>query len=201
MYENEIYSNSDSGNYTTYQTSGSSAMDGSGTGNAGAGRQGKKKKGAFRKFLLSMGLGITFGAFAGAGFYAVRLGTEKLIPDQVQEAVSEAGQKNGNTSGAQMSNISQVTYVSDDVSAVVEKVMPAMVSIVNNQTRTTSFFGYEFTENRPGAGSGIIVAENDTELLIVSNNHVVANSDSLEVTFIDGSTAAARDLTRRWTWQ
>lgn len=191
MYENEIYSNSDSGNYTTYQTSGSSTMDGSGTGNFGAGRQGKKKKGAFRKFLLSMGLGITFGAFAGAGFYAVRLGAEKLVPDQVQEAVSEAGQKNGNTSGAQMSNISQVTYVSDDVSAVVEKVMPAMVSIVNNQTRTTSFFGYEFTENRPGAGSGIIVAENDTELLIVSNNHVVANSDSLEVTFIDGSTAAA----------
>ena len=81
--------------------------------------------------------------------------------------------------------------MSDDISDVVEEVMPAMVSIVNTSTRTGSFWGYTYTESVPSAGSGIIVEERDNELLIVTNNHVVAGADSLEVTFIDGSAAQA----------
>lgn len=45
--------------------------------------------------------------------------------------------------------------------------------------------------NPAASGSGIIVAETDSELLIVSNNHVVEGATKLEVTFIDGSTAEA----------
>ena len=188
MYENEIYTNSDSSNYATYQTG---SVYGS-SYNMNNGKDGeKKKKKIFRKFALSMGLGITSGAFAGAGFYAVQLGTGSLAQAGNQEAVisemtPDAGQGNGG-----LPSINQVTYVSDDISNVVANVMPAMVSIVNTSTRTTSFWGYTYQESLPSAGSGIIVGEKNGELLIVSNNHVVANADSLEVTFIDGTTAEA----------
>lgn len=188
MYENEIYSNSENGGYTSYQTSSYSPGTSQGADITGK----KKKKGTFRKFVVSMGLGITFGVFAGAGFYGVKLGADKLLPAGNQEAVAaEASQEGASSNGAKMDNINYVTYVSDDISGVVEAVMPAMVSIVNTSTRTTSFFGYTYEQSLPSAGSGIIVEEKDGELLIVSNNHVVADSDSLEVTFIDGTTADA----------
>lgn len=189
MYENEIYSNSENGGYTSYQTNYSTGSA-YGTGSTGNGTEGKKKKGTFRKFVVSMGLGITFGAFAGAGFYAVRLGADRLLPESSQEGIVSETQSLPASAG-NLTNINQVTYVSDDISDVVEQVMPAMVSIVNNFTRTTNFWGYTYSETLPAAGSGIIIGENATELLIATNNHVVDSADSLEVTFIDGSTAAA----------
>ena len=192
MYENEIYSNSENGGYTSYQTGNSTYGTGSTYGAGSSGTEGKKKKGTFRKFVVSMGLGITFGVFAGAGFQAVSYGADRLFPAQNGESVeAAASQTGGESSGMPMTNINQVTYVSDDISGVVEEVMPAMVSIINNATMTSSFFGYTYEQSVPSAGSGIIVEEREGELLIVSNNHVVANSDTLEVTFIDGTTATA----------
>ena len=43
----------------------------------------------------------------------------------------------------------------------------------------------------PSSGSGIIAGQNDSELLIVTNNHVVADSEELSVTFIDNTTVKA----------
>ena len=188
MYENEIYSNSDSGRYTTYQTNGA-VYGGDSAGNAPA-ETGKKKKGVFRKFLLSMGLGLCFGLFAGAAFYGVKYGAESLFPAGNQEALSGNPQQQ-TPSGNPATNVNYVTYVSDDVSDVVEKVMPAMVSIVNNYTNTMNIWGYSYSQPGTSAGSGIIVSENEKELLIVSNYHVVNGAEDLEVLFIDGSTAHA----------
>ena len=50
---------------------------------------------------------------------------------------------------------------------------------------SAGFFGGGQTYEVPGSGSGIIIGENDTELLIVTNNHVVENTSSLMVTFVD----------------
>ena len=88
---------------------------------------------------------------------------------------------------------SQVTYVKDDVSEMVEDVMPAMVSVMGSFTQEiTTFWGPSYTRPTEGAGSGIIVAENNDELLIVTNNHVVEGAQELKVSFIDGTTATAR---------
>ena len=188
MYENEIYSNSDSGRYTTYQTNGA-VYGGDPNGNI-PGETGKKKKGIFRKFLLCMGLGLCFGLFAGAGFYGVKYGAGSLFPAGNQEAFSGNSEQQ-TPSGNTAANINYVTYVSDDVSDVVEKVMPAMVSIVNNYTSTMNIWGYSYSQPGTSAGSGIIVSENEKELLIVTNYHVVDGAEDLEVLFIDGSTAHA----------
>lgn len=69
--------------------------------------------------------------------------------------------------------------------------MPSMVSISNNYVRTTSFWGQTYSEPGVSNGSGIIVGETDEELLIATNNHVVEDADTLEITFIDDTTAKA----------
>ena len=156
----------------------------------------KKKSHTFRKFVLSVSLGLCFGLFAGLGFYAVQLGTGQLatqeeileeVRDQIEEATSNSISvvqpvPAQNTASANVSLI--------NASEVVKEVMPAMVSIVNNYPDTMNFWGQTYTPS-PSSGSGIIVAEKDDELLIVTNNHVVAGTDTLVVTFIDGSEAEA----------
>ena len=54
-----------------------------------------------------------------------------------------------------------------------------------------NFFGGIQEQQSESAGSGIIIAQNDTELLILTNNHVVAGNDTLTVSFIDEESVQA----------
>ena len=204
MYENDNFSGYETGNenttgtfsgvsaaesangYTTYQMGGS-------TGNNTEPKKTKKHGGYFRKAVVSVSLGLFFGLFAGIGFYAVQQGTGMLKTGTdtavVDEVTSEAATESSQSTPQLATN---VTYVESDVSDVVEKVMPAMVSIVNNFTETANVFGQQYTQEEAASGSGIIVGKTDDELLIVSNNHVVESADTLTVTFIDGSEAQAQ---------
>lgn len=204
MYENDNFSGYETGNenttgtfsgvsaagsangYTTYQMGGS-------TGSNTEPKNPKKHGGYFRKAVVSVSLGLFFGLFAGIGFYAVQQGTGMLKTGTdtavVDEVTSEAATESSQSTPQLATN---VTYVESDVSDVVEKVMPAMVSIVNNFTETANVFGQQYTQEEAASGSGIIVGKTDDELLIVSNNHVVESADTLTVTFIDGSEAQAQ---------
>ena len=209
MYDNENYSGSDTNSYSTYQTGGDSTFSNSyqqnyggqnGNQEADAAGKGKEKKqknqnGFLRKALLSVSLGLFFGLFAGIGFYAVQqgLGIAEKTDSQTVTAGSDrlvTAQENDN--GIKTVNTNTVTVVESDISNVVEEVMPAMVSIVNNYTETGNFWGQTYTQEAASSGSGIIVGETDTELLLVTNYHVIADATTLEVTFIDGSTAEAK---------
>ena len=78
-----------------------------------------------------------------------------------------------------------------DVSTIVDKAMPSVVAIYGKAEITqNSFFGTQSYEAQ-SSGSGIIVGKTDTELLVVTNNHVIADTDSLEVEFNDGTKATA----------
>ncbi len=189
-YENRNTTQSAAGSvngYTTYQ------MGGTSDNNGAVPKKTKKHGGYFRKALVSVSLGLFFGLFAGIGFYAVQQGTGMFTTGTdnavVDEIASEATTESTQSSTQLATN---VTYVESDVSDVVEKVMPAMVSIVNNFTETANVFGQQYTQEEAASGSGIIVGKTDEELLIVSNNHVVESADTLTVTFIDGSEAQAQ---------
>lgn len=91
-----------------------------------------------------------------------------------------------------------------DVSDVVKNVMPSVVAITSTQLVQSGYSGslYDYYfgngnsnnnqyEEQTGAGSGIIIGQNDTELLIVTNNHVVEGADSLQIQFIDDETVDA----------
>jgi len=191
MYENENYS--DTNRYSTYQTGNYYSDSLYGTKQTSGREPEKKKMGGVRKVFFSAGLGLLFGAFAGFGFYGMKLGSEYLVKTNAPE-VEASDSYIGTTEvpGNFPATVNQITYVQDDVSDVVEQVMPAMVSIMNNYTVTSvTMWGQKYTTPATSSGSGIIVKETENELLIVSNNHVVEGADTLEVTFIDGSTAQA----------
>ena len=79
-----------------------------------------------------------------------------------------------------------------DVSSIVEASMPSVVAITNTMVlEQRTWFGSSQRYEVPSSGSGIIVGQNDDELLIVTNNHVVEDSKELTVTFIDESSVAA----------
>ena len=81
-----------------------------------------------------------------------------------------------------------------DVSQVAANVMPSVVSITNLSVQEVQnfFFGGSTTQQYESTGSGIIVGQNDTELLIVSNNHVVEGSTTLTVSFVDDKSITAK---------
>lgn len=155
----------------------------------------------FRKALLCASLGLFFGLCAGVGFYAVKQvsgDTEKATSAEAAvESTVEKSQDNqavGTSTGGQVTQTSQqtITMVDTDITRVVESVMPAMVSIGNEYREEYSYFGQTFSQEAESAGSGIIVGENDTELLVVTNYHVVEKADKLTVTFIDNTVADAQ---------
>ncbi|MDE6915954.1 MAG: trypsin-like peptidase domain-containing protein [Lachnospiraceae bacterium] len=76
-----------------------------------------------------------------------------------------------------------------DVTAVVRTAMPCVVSITNEYTAYDYWYDEEYDEQ--ANGSGIVVAQTDEELLIVTNYHVVENNNSLYVQFIDDAEAVA----------
>ena len=82
------------------------------------------------------------------------------------------------------------------VAEVAKEAMPSVVAITNMmryQQNGFSIFGEVQKETElPASGSGVIVGQNDTELLIATNNHVIQDSNSLTVSFIDESTANAQ---------
>ena len=84
--------------------------------------------------------------------------------------------------------VKEGVYITD-VSEVVEEVMPSIVAITSKTLVKQGLFGprYYSDENQysEGAGSGIIVSKNDTELLILTNNHVIEGAEELSVQFVN----------------
>lgn len=78
-----------------------------------------------------------------------------------------------------------------DVTQVAETTMPSVVTITGMFTETYNFFGQQIDEEQAGGGSGIIIDQNETELLIATNNHVVEGANPIEVTFINGESTEA----------
>ena len=107
-----------------------------------------------------------------------------------EDTTTEDGQVAAASEIAQQQSASAVVT---DVTQVVEAVMPACVSITNNFTQTVQdFWGQTYSQDETASGSGIIIGENEQELLIVTNNHVVDSTEQLYVQFIDGETVEAQ---------
>ena len=90
-------------------------------------------------------------------------------------------------------NYSEGIYMTD-VSDVVEEVIPSIVAITSKTLISSGTFGPSFfnqNQYSEGAGSGIIVGKSDTELMILTNNHVVEGAEELTVKFIDDKSVDA----------
>ena len=85
-----------------------------------------------------------------------------------------------------------------DVTDIVKSAMPSIVSITSKSVQEVeNYFGMFGGRNSiqqqevESAGSGIIIGKNDTELLIVTNNHVVEDADTLSVSFVNNQVCKA----------
>lgn len=142
-----------------------------------------------RKWVTCVSMAIVFGLISSAVFQ---------ISNRVIDGMFG---KNGETNGKQESviNTTPVSATADvkvlsDVSEVAENVMPSVVSItcLTVQEVQSYFFGGGYTQQYERSGSGIIIGQNDTELLIVTNNHVVEGSSVVTVTFADDTSIEAQ---------
>ena len=107
------------------------------------------------------------------------------------EVYAQSGEIDATETADNSQESSQMAVVTD-VTKVVDSVMPSVVSIFGTYMITEDFWGYRFQQEDEGSGSGIIVGENEEELLIVTNHHVVADSTSLSVQFVDEQTCTAQ---------
>lgn len=150
---------------------------------------GRKKQKKMPKAVAVAGLALLFGVVSSGTFL-----TSNIIGSRIlglnETAESDSGSSRTVAGSASLSRTSSV--VTSDVSDIVENVMPSIVSITNMSIEEVqNFFGGISEQKSESAGTGIIISQNDSELLIVTNNHVVEGNDTLTVTFDDGNSVEA----------
>lgn len=160
----------------------------------------KKKRrsgGLFRKLGVFLLCGILFGG-AGAGAF---MGVMKIsgYEAKLQKAVDAADQTKTTkigTAETTPTNTASTGSTGSSVAEVAKNAMPSIVAITNTQIYQSNDWSYFFygggSQEVTGSGSGIIIGQNDTELLVLTNYHVIDGANSLKVTFIDDSTADAQ---------
>lgn len=165
-------------------------------------KPGKPMNPLWKKVIAVVVCGVFFGICAGVSFLAVNsLGSDKDTRQIAQTTGEAAQEQQGMQDGAAesesgiKSTVTQGTSsaVVTDVTEVVENTMPSIVSITNQMIISgTDFWGQNMQQEQEAAGSGIIIGENDNELLVVTNNHVVADSNKISVKFIDDEVVEAQ---------
>lgn len=141
----------------------------------------RKKRNGFGKTLLKTAcIALVAGVVGGGSFLAIQhYGKNVLGIGKTTTTVAELQKNNGSQ------NVNYTSSVKDsiDVSDIAEACMPSVVSITNKGVQEVqSWFG-TYLQETSGSGSGIIIGENDTELLMVTNYHVVSDSTELSVYF------------------
>ena len=177
-------------NETEGNTSNGTAFYNNGQGDDGKTPKKKKEHKKMPKAVAVTGLALMFGVVSSATFLTTNyVGTKVLKLGTTQKSTSTTS-TSAVTSNASLTKTSSV--VTSDVSSVVENVMPSIVSITNMSVQEVqNFFGGTSKQESESAGTGIIISQNDSELLVVTNNHVVAGSNTLTVTFADGNSVEA----------
>ena len=93
--------------------------------------------------------------------------------------------------GAKLTTSSSSTGTSD-IATIAKNAMPSIVSITNMSVQEVqSFFGGTQQQESTSVGSGIIIGQTDSELLILTNNHVVEGNEKLTVSFVDNESVEA----------
>ena len=147
-------------------------------------RENKPKKSKWGRII---GSAIAFGLVAGLVFTGVSYAGGKLTGSNRQIATTNTVTATAvsNTSGDKTQGSGSM-----DVTAIANAVMPAMVKLNGTERVRSSGFGSQ-TYEATTSGTGIIVGKNDTELLILTNAHVVESTENLKAEFVDGSSVSA----------
>ena len=159
--------------------------------------RGKKNGGVAKKVAAVTAAAVLFGVVAGGVMTGVNLVGSRLVglygnTVTAETAAQESSESVPKTTTAQTSESATAVSSSTNIENIVEQAMPSVVAINDTMTvEQRNFFGMPQTYQATSSGSGIIVAQSDTELLIATNNHVVSGATDLEVTFTDDTAVSA----------
>ncbi len=144
----------------------------------------QKKSKKITKVIAVIGLAIIFGIVSSGVFLSTSyIGTNIL-------GLNKNSNSDVKTTTTAVTKSSSV--VTSDVSSIVNDVMPSVVAITNMSVQEVqNFWGQTSQYQSESCGTGIIIAKTDNELLIVTNNHVIADNESLTVTFDDDTSVDA----------
>ena len=143
----------------------------------------KKKRDGWKKWVRCVALAVVFGLVASAVFQV----SNRVIDGYFGSSTSH---KNAEATTIVKGDGEAIVT---DVSLVAKNVMPSVVSIINLSVQEVQyfFFGGSVQQEYESSGSGVIIGQNDTELLIATNNHVVKDNKTLTVTFHDETSVEA----------
>ena len=154
-----------------------------------------------RKFAGLVLSTMLFGTVAGGTMVGVNALSDQYRSEVLGQASDNIGSsllgENEANKEAQSNSVQQLNSSSKNnsseaggsVSEIAKNAMPEVVSITNTiryQQYGYSIFGQSGEQEAAASGSGVIIGKNDSELLIVTNNHVVEDSTALSVQFVDG---------------
>ena len=146
-----------------------------------------------KKGAKTIALALTFGVVASGAFqgsnYMINQWTNAEDQAEVTGGV-QLSQASGKTDGG--IKTANSNNGSLDISAIAKEAMPSVVSITNKSVQEIRFFGQSQAYENESRGTGIIVGQTDTELLLVTNNHVINGAEEITVGFVDGEMAVAR---------
>ena len=165
----------------------------------------RKKQRSRNKLGTPIGLAVVFGLVAGIVFQGVNLTTERFLEtDTEQKNQVETAQLTKETTADSKDTQNSVvsSEVTGSVASVAKTAMPTVVAITSVSIQEIPYyFGFGFSSrstqqySSEGSGSGIIVGENDDELLIATNNHVVSGATTLNVCFMGSDVVSAEQET------
>ena len=133
--------------------------------------------------------GVAFGLVASVTFQAGNyVGTKVFGTTTTNGKTAKTAQT---VDGAKLTTSSSSTGTSD-IASIAKNAMPSIVSITNMSVQEVqSFFGGTQQQESTSVGSGIIIGQTDSELLILTNNHVVEGNEKLTVSFVDNESVEA----------
>lgn len=133
--------------------------------------------------------GVAFGLVASVTFQTGNyVGTKVFGTTTTNGKTAKTAQT---VDGAKLTKSSSSTGTSD-VATIAKNAMPSIVSITNMSVQEVqSFFGGTQQQESTSVGSGIIIGQTDSELLILTNNHVVEGNEKLTVSFVDNESVEA----------
>ena len=151
----------------------------------------------------AVALAVIFGLVAGAVFQGVNIAADKYRDNnssstQIGKTETVTGTEKSTDGSSTESSVKSIVAESGTVAGVAQATMSSIVAITSVSVQEIpSFFGYGTRQYQSaGSGSGIIVGENDSELLIATNNHVVSGATTLTVCFAGGDVVGAEEETQ-----
>ena len=163
-------------------------------GQPGMNGQPPKKHHKCPRWAKLAGSAVAFGVIASCTFMGVNAVAGKYFgTNTTQQTSSSKSTTSKNSDSSSTLKLSQSSStVTSDVSDIVNNAMPSVVSITNMSVQEVqSYFGGTQQQESTSCGSGIIIGKNDSELLIVTNNHVVEGAETLTVSFANETSVEA----------